>query len=344
MSFGVSSGVVRRPYKVVIYGPEGIGKTLLARDFPAPLFIDTENGTRSYNVRRIQRPDGDSRPTSWAMLLEMIRAVRDGAFSGVETLVLDTADWAEVLCLQDVCARFKKTGIEDFGYGKGYTYAEEEWGRLLHLLDEVVDRGMHVVVTAHAQLRKVELPEETGSYDHWEMKLEKKDAALTKEWADIVLFCNYKTLVTKGANPMEKNKATGGSRRMHAVHTPWWDAKNRHGLPEDMPLLFQSIAHLFAQPAAESPRPFDTEEPAAAAPEERAGGAETPAERRAGPGIPEALAGLMEADGVTQEQLQAVVAAKGYYPADTPIERYDPKFISGCLVACWESVKAQIQS
>lgn len=53
MSFSVSSGVQRKPYKVVIYGPEGIGKTLLAKDFPAPLFIDTENSTRSYNVRRI---------------------------------------------------------------------------------------------------------------------------------------------------------------------------------------------------------------------------------------------------------------------------------------------------
>lgn len=343
MSFGISSGVVSKPYKVVIYGPEGIGKTLLARDFPSPLFIDTENSTRSYNVRRIQNPNGESRPSSWTMLLDMVRAVRDGCFPDVQTLVIDTLDWAEVLCLRDVCSRHKKNGIEDFGYGKGYTYAEEEWGKLLNLLDEVVDAGCHVAVTAHAQLRKVELPEETGSYDHWEMKLEKKDAALTKEWADIVLFCNYKTLVTKGANSMEKNKASGGTRRMHAVHTPWWDAKNRHGLPEDMPLAFSSLAHLFAsiQPVEEKPLPFDAEEPALAQTPPQAPAA--PARSAAMPGVPQALADLMAADGVTEAELQAVVAAKGYYPADTPIARYDPQFVSGCLVACWNSVKAQIK-
>lgn len=344
MSFSVSSGVQRKPYKVVIYGPEGIGKTLLAKDFPEPLFIDTENSTRSYNVRRIQNPNGDSRPSSWAMLMEMVAAVRDGCFPDVQTLVIDTADWAEVLCLQDVCSKHKKDGIEDFGYGKGYTYAEEEWGKLLNRLEEVVERGIHVVITAHAQLRKVELPEETGSYDHWEMKLEKKNAAITKECADIVLFCNYKTLVTKGANPMEKNKASGGTRMMHAVHTPWWDAKNRHGLPEDMPLLFASIAHLFrTAPAAEKPLPFDAEDPAPLSEPQPASAAPVRDTPESVTGIPRALADLMTADGVTEAELQAVVAARGYYPPDTPIAKYDPQFVAGCLVACWNSVKAQIK-
>ena len=60
-------------------------------------------------------------------------------------------------------------------------------------------------------------------------------------------------------------------------------------------------------------------------------------------GIPKALAELMAADHVTPEQLQQAVASKGYYPANTPIENYDPQFISGCLVACWDSVKQLIR-
>ncbi len=43
------------------------------------------------------------------------------------TLVVDTADWAERLCIQAVCAKAKVNGIEDFGYGKGYTYVKEEF-------------------------------------------------------------------------------------------------------------------------------------------------------------------------------------------------------------------------
>ena len=52
------------------------------------------------------------------------------------TLVIDTADWAERLCIQAVCARAKVGGIEDFGYGKGYTYVKEEFSKLLDALDD----------------------------------------------------------------------------------------------------------------------------------------------------------------------------------------------------------------
>ena len=69
----------------------------------------------------------------------------------------------------------------------------------------------------------------------------------------MVLFLNYKTIVSKGKSPMEKAKATGGKRVMHSVHTPWWDAKNRHGLPEEMPLAYESIAHLFTGTPAAAP-------------------------------------------------------------------------------------------
>ena len=61
-------------------------------------------------------------------------------------------------------------------------------------------------------------------------------------------------------------------------------------------------------------------------------------------GIPVELANLMALDGVTAEQVQAVVAEKGYYPAGTPISCYDPAFINGCLVACWNTVKSAIKN
>ncbi len=42
--------------KVVIYGPEGIGKSTFAARFPNPLFIDTEGSTKDMDVART-RPD-----------------------------------------------------------------------------------------------------------------------------------------------------------------------------------------------------------------------------------------------------------------------------------------------
>mgnify|MGYP002572347346 FL=1 len=157
-------------------------------------------------------------------------------------LALANEKMPEDITVRDICARRKWDGIEDAGYGKGYTYLEEEFGRLLNLLQQVVDAGCNVVLAAHAQMRKFEQPDEFGAYDRWELKLEKKTGALVKEWADMVLFANYETYVVKGNNPMEKNKAQGGRRVMYTTHHPCWDAKNRHGLRDKLPFDFAEIA------------------------------------------------------------------------------------------------------
>ena len=130
--YSVTTGVQTAPVKTVLYGPEGIGKSTFASHFPSPVFIDTEGGTKRLNVARLPQP------TSWAMLLDEVAEVRKGNVP-CSTLVIDTADWAERLCIQAVCARAKVNGIEDFGYGKGYTYVKEEFSKLLDALEEVLN-------------------------------------------------------------------------------------------------------------------------------------------------------------------------------------------------------------
>lgn len=100
--YSVTSGVQTTPVKVVLYGPEGIGKSSFAAKFPQPVFIDTEGGTKRLNVARLPAP------TSWAMLLDEVAEVRKGNVP-CRTLVIDTADWAERLCTEAVCARQRYT-------------------------------------------------------------------------------------------------------------------------------------------------------------------------------------------------------------------------------------------
>ena len=347
--YAITSGTIAAPVKTVLYGPEGIGKSTFAAKFPSPVFIDTEGGTKRLNVARLPAP------TSWAMLLDEVAEVSRGNVP-CGTLVIDTADWAERLCIDAVCARAKVKGIEDFGYGKGYTYAKEEFGKLLDALEEVLNTGHNVVVLAHAAITKFEQPDAVGNYDRWTMKTSKQVAPLLREWCDMLLFANYKTVVEKAGSALNaKNKASGGRRVLYTSHHPCWDAKNRFGLPEELPFEYASIAACIPDPhpgAAPAPRPIMAED----APAPKPAPVPVPAAPAAPPavpagisasdlqaqGVPTALAQLMAANNVTPEELQTVVGQRGYFPADMPVKDYPADFVSGCLVAAWPQVLEMI--
>lgn len=331
----ISKGKIESAQKVVVYGPEGIGKSTFAAKFPDALFIDTEGSTKHMDVQRFDKP------SSWGMLLEQVRHVKLNP-SLCKTLVIDTADWAEILCTNDVCAKAKKTSIEDFGYGKGYTYLQEEFGKLLNLLEEIIELGINVVITAHAKMRKFEQPDELGTYDRWEMKLTKQVAPLVKEWADMVLFANYKTYVIKNNN--NKAKASGGTRIMHTTHHPCWDAKNRHNLKDELIFDYAEIAHIFASAntaLTNMPANIPTINiaPKSNAIEIDENIPQIQEENKEIEAICfKQLRELMIAGDVTENELRQVVWERGYYPLDTPINKYDPEFVAGVLVAAWDQV------
>ena len=223
---------------------------------------------------------------------------------------------------------------------------------MLNQLDQVTDRGINVIITAHAAMRKFEQPDESGAYDRWELKLINAQkcsiANMLKEWADMVLFANYETFVIK--NEDKKNKVSGGKRVMYTTHHPCWDAKNRFGLPEKLPFDFSHIAHCFnttpsaavgppvnVPPAATPPPPAPKEEE-----NPTTDGSSLPETTQSSlfdcDGIPSALRQLMEQNKVTEAQIRKVVAGRGYYPEATPIKNYDSDFVSGVLVGAWPQV------
>lgn len=66
----IIKGVIPCAKKVVVYGPEGIGKSTFASKFPDPVFIDTEGSTNSMDVARLPKA------TSWQNLLDQVDYIR----------------------------------------------------------------------------------------------------------------------------------------------------------------------------------------------------------------------------------------------------------------------------
>lgn len=306
----ITEGVKRTPVKCVIYGPESIGKTTLSSKFENPLIVDVENGSNSLNVRRIRCDK------SWEELIAVVKEIVKTP--GIcKTIVIDTLDWAEYLCTKYVCEKYKKGNIDEFGYGKGYTYLTEEFKRLLDALDEAIDAGLHVVCNAHAKPRKFELPEEMGSFDRYELKLTKNTAPIVKEWCDCLLFCNFKTYVI--TDESNKKKAQGNKRVIYTSHSAVYDAKNRVGLPDEMDMDFANLKPLF-----EGKEATTKEEPLNE--------------------VASKIRKMCADSGITEDELKGVVALKKKYPFETPIEEYSNDFVARWILPNWSKIVEMIKS
>lgn len=248
----VTRGKLAKPVRVLLYGVEGVGKSTFAACAPDPIFLGTESGTSELDVARFPEP------ARWDDALGAVAELTNDPHE-YKTLVVDTLDWLEPLCWEKVCQRPDDRGktresIEDFGYGKGYTAALDEWRMLLARLEMLrTKRGMHVVLLAHSWIKPFKNPE-GDDFDRYELKLHAKAGGLLKEWCDAVLFARYETLVEKDKNKRVRGISTG-ARLMHTTRTAAWDAKNRYDLPDTMPLDWGSFrdavaARRPAEPAA----------------------------------------------------------------------------------------------
>ena len=169
---------------------------------------------------------------------------------------------------------------------------------------------------------------------------------LVKEWADMVLFANYKTFAVQTDDKGQKFKAQGGKRVMYTSHHPCWDAKNRFGLANKLPFEYAQIAHCIGGKPVQAAQPTPT---GTAVPMQQMNAAldETPAAEEAysiPSYVPKALADLMRPEHVTAEEIQMAIGQKGYYPEDTPISSYDPAFVQGVLIGAWPKVFSVIRS
>lgn len=339
------------PMKVLIYGVEGIGKTTFASKFPDPIFIDTEGSTGFINARKLPNP------TSWTMLLDELEDIKSDPRG--KTLIIDTLDWAERLAKKYLMDKNKWAAIDSTNYGSRYVALSDEIGKLLNKLTEIKDVGINVVLTAHAETKKHELPDEMGQYDKYTLKLEKRDAGLAKEWADMILFFNYKTTIISDSKSNSK-KATGGQRVMYTTHKPAWDAKNRLGLPDELPIDFETIRELFeaktgmgtTQIKSESTQKTQTqqqmplpEEPPVIETEPE------PVEAQAAPAfneeipssIPQSLADLMTVNHVTTDEIMQVIYVGGFMSQGTPLENV-PAELWGHLASNWDKVLNMLET
>jgi hypothetical protein len=231
----VVKGRIEAPLKVLLYGQEGVGKSTFGANAPSPIFLGAEQGTEQLDVTRFPAPQ------SWQDVLDAVRTLQDEKHD-FRTVVVDTVDWVEPILWSHMvrrdAAKFKDglDTIEDYGYGKGYQAALDDWRVFLAALERLRQaKGMHVVLLAHAWIKPFKNPE-GPDYDRYELKINQKAAGLLKEWVDDVLFARHEELAHKESGTKRVRGVSTGARVIRSERTAAYDAKNRHSLPDPLPL------------------------------------------------------------------------------------------------------------
>jgi len=230
MTLSIETVKTHRPPRIIIYGTSGIGKSTFGAKAYKPVFIQTEDGLDAIDVPHfpLAKDHGDV----MGYLRELATEEHD-----YHTLVIDSLDWFEKLLQAQVCAENNVKSIAEIPYGKGYEMALDLWRQYIGALNYLRNKkGMMIVQIAHAEIKRYENPE-TESYDRFQIKLHHKASAIMEEHADIVLFANHVVAVRKKQEGFkETTKAIGsGKRVLHTEERPAFKAKNRYGLPAEIP-------------------------------------------------------------------------------------------------------------
>lgn len=239
MSLNVTKGGIKLPTRTVAYGIDGIGKTTFAAGADSPVFLPTEDGCNRLDVDQFPQVQ------SWDEVFKNLRSLakEDHKF---KTLVIDSIDWAEKLAIESIIKKDYGGDIQGFeSYGKGYKVLSQEWRKFLSAIEYLrANKKMEVILLAHSSVKTFKNPA-GDDFDQYKATLTDTPStsiwAMTKEWADIVLFLNYKIAVKKDSPKAAKGKGimTGGGKRVcFATPSAAYDAKVRAGwsLPDEFDL------------------------------------------------------------------------------------------------------------
>ena len=241
----ITKGREAQPPRIMIYGSEGVGKSTFAALAPNPVFVQTEDGLSEIDCSKFPLAK------SFDDVVLQLQAVRDEQHD-YGTVVIDSLDWLERLVWDRVCADYGVKSIEkaDGGYGKGYVHALTYWRQIVSLLNDIRARkGMAVILIAHAAVERFEDPEH-AAYDRYTPRLHKKACSLVCERVDAVLFASRRMRVDSTTGKAAPVGADGGERILRTNGSPACIAKNRFGLPTELPLSWSAFVEALKPGAA----------------------------------------------------------------------------------------------
>ncbi len=233
----VARGKSASPFRLCVMGTDGVGKSSFGAEAPGAIFLPSEDGSGFLDVARFPAP------ADWQDHLDALDALAadPGDF---KTLVWDSLDHSESMLHSALCREHGVAIVEDIGggYGKWVNVVVDAWRVALARLERLQrEHGMNVILIAHSQIKTFANPE-GPDFNRYQIKLADKSAAVIREWCHTVAFAQFEQFGEKDARTKKVKGVSTGARIMHFQRSAAFDAKDRTGLPESLPLSWEAFA------------------------------------------------------------------------------------------------------
>jgi hypothetical protein len=243
----VKKGKVESAHRYLFYGPAGVGKSSLVADVEGVIFLDVEGGADELDVARYPFRDekGGHVPKTFEEFLGGLDDLINSKHP-YRAVAIDTLDALEVLIHKHLLELHKFASIEDFGYGKGYQVALDEFRRVVVKLDQLKAHDIDVFLLAHSAVKNYKNPD-GEDFDKYQLAVHEKLAGLAKGRCDVVGFVQFEGGAAKlKADGSASKRARGwmsGRRVVYTAPGAAYDAKTRLALPAEIEL---GVAHPWA--------------------------------------------------------------------------------------------------
>lgn len=229
----ITKGIINDAPIITIMGEGARGKSTFASEFPLPIFLETEEGSKSLDVERLKIE-------TWTDFKEAMRDLKTLKLP-YKTVVIDSIDHLCHKFCDDIMARDggKPMAVAHGGYGKAYELLIPEY-----LMPTVAAarffaaNGITTIFTCHSQIVEVEDPLTLGRYISYRPKLHKSKSV--DVGAYLYECCDVWGNLTLDTTIVEKNDSvrakTSEKRSLQTHASPEATCKSRRKLQSPLPM------------------------------------------------------------------------------------------------------------
>lgn len=228
------------PPTILVYGTEGVGKSSFCAFMPKPVFLLTENSLKG-DLFKERNTTSFPIATQYDEVMANINMLLVDEHD-FKTLVIDSWSSLQTLIFEEVAELKGKDDISDIGFQNGYKKAIAKQETILKSLTKLIQRKkMMIVIVAHCEVTKHN-PPDGEAYDKYNVALHKELAPFVKRWVDVALFFQGKVYTSKDKNDKVTAVNNEMQRFIYTQERPLFWAKNRYGLPFEIPFKLNGTA------------------------------------------------------------------------------------------------------